>query len=49
MKLPPDTAAKLGFVPGSAGPFFVFLAAPPLTAGMHLLDLAREPKRHDGG
>jgi hypothetical protein len=43
VRLPPDTDARLGFVPGQAGAYFVFLAAPPETAGMHLLDLLTRP------
>ena len=36
MRLPPGTDVSLGRVEGDG--YFVFLAAPPLTAGTHLLE-----------
>ena len=43
MRLPSGTDARLGFFPGKHGPYFVFVAAPPNTAGMHLLDMVSRP------
>ena len=41
MRLPPGTEARLGLIPNQG--YFVFLAAPPLQAGVHLLARLREP------
>jgi hypothetical protein len=43
MRLPSGTDARLGFFPGKRGPYFVFVAGPPNTAGMHLLDMVFAP------
>ena len=42
MNTPPGTRSCLGLIPGT-DTYFVFVAAPPLTPGMHLLDLLRRP------
>ena len=42
MKTPPGTEVRLGLV-ADLGGYFVFLAAPPLTAGTHLLDQVGRP------
>jgi len=43
MRLPFGSDARLGFFPGKHGPYFVFVAAHPNTAGMHLLDMVSRP------
>lgn len=42
MKFPPETDCRLGLIPGGRE-YYVFLAAPPLKAGVELLDVARRP------
>ena len=46
MKLPPGCDVRLGLIPEMA--YLVFVAPPPLTAGMHLLEQAMRRPDDDG-